>query len=114
MPTQQRPRRDQACAERRTRQMGRRGCEQGPIRIPELRPGDLATENLELVAQHEQLDVLHMQAAPATNKRTKQGPEGEVEKGEDHDLNPSNPRATERRHQYWRPSGLIHEYQLAA
>jgi hypothetical protein len=84
--------------------MGRRGCEQSPIRIPELRPGDLAAENLELVSQHEQLDVLDMQAAAATNKRTKQGPEGEVEKGEDHDLDPPSPRPTERRHQYWRPS----------
>jgi hypothetical protein len=47
--------------------------EQSPISRPELRPGDLAAEKLELMAQHEQFDVLYMQAAAATHKRTEQG-----------------------------------------
>src|SRR6266496_6167130 len=104
MPTQQRPRSNQACAARRTRQVTRSGCEQGPICRPELRPRDLPAEKFELVAQHEQLDVLYLQATAATDKRTKQSPESEVEKGEGHVLDPPSPRAKGSRHQYWRPS----------
>ena len=80
MPTQQRPRSHQACTARGTRQVTGSCCEQGPI--GKLRPRDLPAQDLELVAQHQQLDVLHMQAAAATNKRTEQRPHGEVEKGE--------------------------------
>jgi hypothetical protein len=47
-----------------------------------------------------------MQAATATNERAEQSPHSEVEKREGHAADPPNPRATERRHQYWRPSGL--------
>src|SRR6266536_837485 len=104
MPTQQRPRSNQACIACATRQVTGSCREQGPISRPELRPRDLAAEKLELVAQHEQLDVLYMQVAAATDKRTKQGPESEVEKGENHVLDPPSPRAKESRHQYWRPS----------
>jgi len=43
----------------------------GPINRPEFGPHDLPAQDLELVAQHQQLDVFHMQAATATNKRTK-------------------------------------------
>jgi hypothetical protein len=84
--------------------------EQGPISRPELRPRDLAAEKLELMAQHKQLDVLDMQAAAATDKRTKQGPESEVEKGENHVLDPPGPCAKKSRHQYWRPSRLPADY----
>jgi len=66
-------------------------CEQGPISRPELRPRNLAAEKLKLVTQHKQLDVLYMQAAAATDKRTKQSPESEVEKREDHVLDPPRP-----------------------
>ena len=44
------------------------GCQQGPIRCAELRPRDLPAQDLELVAQHQQLDVFHVQAAATTNK----------------------------------------------
>jgi hypothetical protein len=67
----------------------------------------LAAEDLELVAQHEQLDVLDVKAAAATDKRTKQCPESEVEKGESHVPDPPTPRAKENRHQYWHPSGEL-------
>jgi hypothetical protein len=70
MPTQKRPRSNEARTARGTRQVTGSCCEQGPISRPELRPRDLAAEKLELVAQHEQLDVLYMQAAAATDKRT--------------------------------------------
>jgi hypothetical protein len=81
MPTQHRPRSNQTCTAGGTRQVTGSCCEQGPVSRPELRPRDLAAEKLELlVAQHEQLDVLYMQATAATDKRTKQSPESEVKK----------------------------------
>jgi hypothetical protein len=68
MPAQQRPRSHEKHASWRARQVGRRGCKQGPIRHPEFRPHELPAQDLELVAQHQQLDVFHMQAATATNE----------------------------------------------
>src|SRR5713101_2346276 len=56
------------------------------------------------MAQHQQLNVFHMQAAAAANKRTEQSPNSEVEKREDHAADPPSPRPEERRHQFWRPS----------
>jgi hypothetical protein len=53
--------------------------QQGPIDYPEFRPHDLPAQDLELVAQHQQLDVFHMQAATATNERTEQSAHSEVE-----------------------------------
>jgi hypothetical protein len=56
----------------------------------------LAAENLQLVPQHQQLKVLHMQPAAATNQRTEQSPNSEIEEGEDHPSDPPSPRLTER------------------
>ena len=53
-----------------------------PIRCAELRPRDLPAQDLELVAQHQQLDVFQMQATTAANKRAEQRPHDEVEKRE--------------------------------
>jgi hypothetical protein len=58
MPTQQRARGDQKPAARGAWQLARRRREQGTVRGAKLRPRDLAAEDLELVAQDEQLDVL--------------------------------------------------------
>jgi hypothetical protein len=69
------------------------GCQQGPIRRSELRPRHLPTQDLELVAQHQQLDVFHVQTAAATNKRAKHSPHSEVEEGEGHAADPPSPRA---------------------
>jgi hypothetical protein len=74
------------------------GCQQRPIRRAELRPRDLPAQDLELVAQHKQLDVLHVQAAAATNKRAKKSPHDEVEEPEGHAGDPPSPRANARRH----------------
>jgi hypothetical protein len=60
------------------------GCQQRPIDQSKLRPGDLPAQNLQLVAQDEQLDVFHMQTATTTNQRPKQSPHGEIEKREGH------------------------------
>jgi hypothetical protein len=59
MPQQQRARSHQKHAPRRARQMAGPGCQQSPISKPELRLRDLPTQDLELVAQHQQLDVFH-------------------------------------------------------
>jgi hypothetical protein len=66
-----------------------RGGEQRPIGRLELGPRDLPPQDLELVAQHHQLDVLPVQAAAATNKRTERSPHGEVEEREDHSADPA-------------------------
>jgi hypothetical protein len=66
----------------------------------------LAAQNLELVLEHEHLDVLHIQTTATTNKRAKQSPNSKVEEREDHLADPPNPRAEEPRHDYWRPSRL--------
>jgi hypothetical protein len=55
-----------------------------------------STMPLELVPQHQQFDVFHMQATAATNKRAKQGPKSEVEEGEDHAADPPNLAVAER------------------
>jgi len=47
------------------------------------------------VAQHEQLDVFHVQAAAATNKRSEQRPHGEIEEREGHAADPPSPRPTQ-------------------
>src|SRR6266511_332485 len=104
MPTKQRPRRHQQDAQRRPRQVTSDGRQQGSISCATLLPRNLAAENLELVTQHKQLDVFHLQAAAAPNERTKQSPNSEVDEGEDHAPDPPSPRAKERRHQYWHPS----------
>jgi hypothetical protein len=81
----------------------RRG-QQRSIWHPELRPSNLAAQNLEFVPQHQQLNVLHVQAAAAPNKRRQQGPKSDIHEGEGHGADPPNPRGQEQRHQYWRPS----------
>ena len=70
--------------------MARRRREQGTIRGAKLRPRDLATEDLELVAQDEQLDVLDVQATATTNECPQQSPERHVEKREGHRADPPN------------------------
>ena len=61
--------------------MTRCGCKQSPINRPEFRPHELPAQDLELVAQHQQLDVFHMQAPTATNKRPEYSPQSKVEEG---------------------------------
>jgi hypothetical protein len=97
------PRRHQQRAPLRTRQMNGRGGQECPVGHPDVRPRNLPAQDLELVPQH-QLDVFHVQATPATNKRAQQSPNGEVEEGEGHAPDSPNPLAPRRRHRYWRPS----------
>jgi hypothetical protein len=87
MPTQRGPRSDQTRAAQGAWQMAGRRPEQGTISTAELRPRDLATEHLELVAQDQQLEVLDVQATTTPNERAQQAPE---RRG--------------RRRPHWRPS----------
>src|SRR3989442_7343103 len=57
MPRERRPWGDKTFTARAAWQVTRRRREQGPIGRPELRPRHLAAQNLELVPQHQQLDV---------------------------------------------------------
>ncbi|MGH8732509.1 MAG: hypothetical protein ACREVB_02380 [Burkholderiales bacterium] len=70
----------------------RSGCQQRSIDHRRLRPRDLAAQNLKLVPQHQQLNVSHVQAAAATNKRTQQRPKRKVKEGEGHAADPANLR----------------------
>jgi hypothetical protein len=51
----------------------------------------LTAQHLELVPQHDQLDVLQAQAAATANERAEQSPEREVEEGENHAADPPRP-----------------------
>ena len=104
MPAQQRPRSDQTRAARRAWQLAGRRREQGTISGAKLRPRDLAAQDLELVAQDEQLDVLDVQATATPNERAQQRPEREVEEREGHGRRSSQPSRRRARHDYWRPS----------
>jgi hypothetical protein len=62
----------------------------------------LPAQDLELVAQHQQLDVFHMPPATAANERTDQSPHSEADEGEGNAGDPPSLRPIERRHQFWR------------
>ena len=78
MPAQQRPRRHEQRCPRRLRQINGRCGQQCPIGHPKLRSTNLPAQYLELVPQNEQLDVLHVQAAAAPTKRSKQSPKRQI------------------------------------
>jgi hypothetical protein len=65
--------------------------EQGTVRGAKLRPRDLAAEDVELVAQDEQLDVLDVQATATANDCAQKSHEREVEKREGHGRRSSQP-----------------------
>jgi hypothetical protein len=44
----------------------------------------LTAQNLELMAEHQQLDVLDIRATAAPNKQAEQSPNSELQKGEEH------------------------------
>jgi hypothetical protein len=55
--------------------MGGRSGQQCSISNPELRPRDVAAKDRQLVPEHQQFDVLQIQAAAAPNKRSQQSPQ---------------------------------------
>jgi len=64
--------------------VARRSCKQSSISAAELRPSYLPAQHLELVPEHEQLHILHIRTAPATNKQTKQSPHREIKQRDEH------------------------------
>jgi hypothetical protein len=95
MPAQQRARSHKKRTPRTPWQVTGRGRKKRPISCPQPRPRDLAAQNLELVAEHEQLDGLHIQTTTATNKRAKQSANSKAEEREDHAADPPNPSPKE-------------------
>jgi hypothetical protein len=85
------------------------GCDdqQRSINHPELWPSDLPAQYLQLVAQHHQLKVFHVQAAAATDKRPEQSPRGEAEKRQGHAADLPSPRAEESRHLFLAPLQVV-------
>ena len=45
---------------------------------------DLTTQDIELMAQHDQLDVLDVRGAAAPNQQLQEGDEGELDEREEH------------------------------
>src|SRR5262249_19058890 len=90
-PAKQSPGRHQQHAPRRARQMTGRSRQQRPVSHRELRPRYLPAQDPELVAEYQQLDVLHVQSAAATNKRPEKRPNSDIEKGERHGGDPASP-----------------------
>jgi hypothetical protein len=72
---------------------GGRRRKQATISRAKLRARHLAAQNLELVAQDQQLDVLDVHAAATPNERAQERPEREVEKRQGHYADPPNPSA---------------------
>jgi len=91
VPAQQRPWSDQPGVAQRPWQLA--GCrrEQRTISRTQLRPRHLTAQHLELVPQHDQLDVLHVQATATANERAQQSPEREVDEGKNHAADPPRP-----------------------
>jgi hypothetical protein len=85
----------------------------GTIRGAKLRPRHLAAQDLELVAQDQQLDVLDVQTAATPNERSQQRPGREVEKREGHGRRSSQPAHERRDTRIGAPQGanLLHHHR---
>jgi hypothetical protein len=87
--------------------MNSSGGQKRTVRWAKLRLPNLAAQDRQLMPQHEQFDVFHVQAATATNQRAQHSPNGDIEKGEDHAADPRKPRVPPPRHRYWRLFRMI-------
>jgi hypothetical protein len=84
VPAQERPRRDQQRQPRRLRQVTRSGRKQSAIGVPEFGPPDLAAQYIELMAEHQQLDILDIRAAATTDEQPEQSSDSEIQQREEH------------------------------
>jgi len=66
------------------RQQAARRREQRAVTWSESRPLNLTAEDIELMAQHDQLDVLHVRGAATPSQQLQEGDKGEVDEGEEH------------------------------
>jgi hypothetical protein len=95
MPAQQRARGDQTRAAQGAWQVAGRRREQGTISGAKLRPRHLATQNVQLVTQDQQLEVLDIQTTATANEHSHQRPERDVEEREGHIADPARTRRQE-------------------
>jgi hypothetical protein len=84
VPTQQRLRRDEQAMAAPGRQQPACGGQQRAVTRSQLRALDLTTQNLQLMAQHEQLDVLGVDASAAAKQQLQQRHEDQVDERQDH------------------------------
>jgi hypothetical protein len=84
------------------------GGEEGTVGGSQPRALDLAAQHPELMAQHDQLEVLGLGGAAAANQQLQQGDEGEIDEGEEHlAMLPETTRASAQlRSGFWHPSGV--------
>jgi hypothetical protein len=75
VPAQECLRRDEQAVAARTRKQAARRREENTVSRSQRRALDLAAENLELMAQHDQLDVLDLHGAVAPNQQLQEGDE---------------------------------------
>jgi hypothetical protein len=78
MPAKQRRRSDDKRAPACSRQQTARGSEENPIRSAQLGPDELATQHRELVAEHNDLELLELLRAEAQRRELQKAPEHEV------------------------------------
>ena len=57
---------------------------QRAVSVPELRPPDLAAQHLDLMAEHQQLNILQVRATATTDEQPEQSPDREVQQRDEH------------------------------
>ena len=60
------------------------GGKQRTISVPEPRPADLAAQHPNLMAEHQQLDILQVRATATTHEQPEQSPDREIQQREEH------------------------------
>ena len=79
MPAQERVRRDEERPPTLARNAPARSGEERPIGPPKCRPRDLAPEDREFVAKHDDLELLELLGAAGKRDKLKQSLQGDVE-----------------------------------
>ncbi|MGZ4273095.1 MAG: hypothetical protein ACXVR1_11545 [Solirubrobacteraceae bacterium] len=95
MPAQQRARGDQTRPAQGAWQVAGRRREQGTISGAKLWARHLAAQNVQLVTQHQQLEVLDIQTTATANEHSHQRPERDVQERESHIADPARTRRQE-------------------
>jgi hypothetical protein len=110
VPTQQRLRRDEQAMAARGRQQPACCGQHRAVTRSQLRTFDLTTQNVQLMAQQEQLDVPDVNASAAAKQQLQQRHEDQIDERQDHRAILSGTPATpafQGRPAFWHPSGRI-------
>ena len=84
VPVQQGLGRDEQTTAARRRELAACSGEERAVTGSQLWALDLTTQDIQLVAQHDQLDVLDLRGPAATNQQLQQGDEDEIDEGDQH------------------------------